>query len=55
VGFYRCVEQDKSARDQSNQIEQENGRPEVQSESKEAVDDDVKSEQDHSDSFHADI
>jgi hypothetical protein len=52
VGFYRCAEQDKSARNQTDQIKYKNKRTQIQSKSEEAVEEQVNSEQDHSDSFH---
>ena len=52
AGFCHCADQNENAGRQSNQVKQKNKRPEVQSESEQAVDDQIKREQDHSEFLH---
>ena len=53
AGFCQRAEQNKSAGHQSDQIKQENGGPEIQSEPEQAIENDVDGEKDHPKSFHA--
>src|SRR5712691_251326 len=52
AGFCHCADENESTGRQSNKIEQENKWTEVQSESEQAIDDQIKREQYHSNSFH---
>jgi len=55
VGLCQGTKQNKSAGDQTDQIEQKNKWTQVQSESKQTVNNQVEREQDHADLFHAPI
>ena len=55
AGFCHCADENENAGRQPNEIEQENKSTEVQSESEQAIDDEIKREQDHSKFLHAPI
>src|SRR5437016_13184871 len=52
AGLRHCADENESTGRQSSKIEQENKWTEVQSESEQAIDDQIKREQYHSNSFH---
>jgi len=52
AGLCHCPDKNENTGGESNQVEQENKRTEVQPKSEQTVDDQIKREQDHSEFLH---